>query len=213
MSKPRLLDLFCCQGGAGMGYSRAGFEVVGVDIAPQPRYPFEFHQGDALEYLAAHGHEFDAIHASPPCQDYTSLKSLHGKEYVRLIGPTRDLLKQIGKPYVIENVEGAKSEMVDPLMLCGTMFGLNTLRHRMFETYPPIYFPPAPCHHYKKVSKLGPKPDPDKFMTVAGHFSGAAEGARALGIDWMSKAGLAQSIPPAYTEFIGRHLLAALEPA
>ena len=103
----RLLDLFSGAGGAAMGYHRAGFDVVGVDKEPMKRYPFEFHQGDALEYLAEHGHEFDAIHASPPCQAYCSLKSMpNAKKHPELVEPTRALLKASGKPWVIENVIG-----------------------------------------------------------------------------------------------------------
>jgi site-specific DNA-cytosine methylase len=130
--KPRLLDLFCGAGGAGMGYHRAGFEVVGVDIAPQPHYPFEFHQGDALEYLAAHGHEFDAIHASPPCQRYSSIQRItkNKHKWPDLVDPVRQLLIKSGKPYVIENVQGAPLR-VDAFM-CGSMFGLGMIRHRIF---------------------------------------------------------------------------------
>ena len=145
----RLLDLFCGAGGAAMGYSRAGFEVVGVDLAPQPRYPFEFHQADALEYLAAHGHEFDAVHASPPCQGYSimhNLPWLKGHEYPLLILPVRKMLEALGKPYVIENVMGARhgakgltkrgleAHGLQAGWLCGTMFGLPFYRHRLFAT-------------------------------------------------------------------------------
>jgi DNA (cytosine-5)-methyltransferase 1 len=208
----RLLDLFCGAGGSAMGYHRAGFEVVGVDIAPQPRYPFEFHQADALEYLAEHGHEFDVIHASPPCQPYSVLKGLVSKEYKKLIGDVRGLMSVVGKPYVIENVEGAKSEMINPLTLCGTMFGLKTRRHRLFEMSSPIYFAPAVCRHYLKTQRQGMVPHPHKhFISVAGHFSDQDFARRAMGIDWMSRAELAQAIPPAYTEFIGRHLMQTLQ--
>lgn len=139
MSRPRLLDLFCGAGGCSRGYHDAGFDVVGVDIRPMPRYPYEFHQADALEYLREHGHEFDAIHASPPCQAYCALKSMpNAKEHPDLVGVTREALRESGRLYVIENVPGAP--LVDPVMLCGTMFGLQTdcgaqlRRHRLFET-------------------------------------------------------------------------------
>jgi DNA (cytosine-5)-methyltransferase 1 len=139
MSRPRLLDLFCKAGGAGMGYSRAGFEVVGVDKEPQQRYPFCFVQADALEYAAACGHCFDAIHASPPCQADSIMRRgrWKGREHPQLIPQTRELLISSGKPYVIENVVGA--DLIDPIMLCGSMFGLRTKhgsqlrRHRLFE--------------------------------------------------------------------------------
>ena len=133
--KPRLLDLFCGAGGAGMGYHRAGFDVVGVDLNPQPRYPFEFHQADALDYAREHGREFDAIHASPPCQAY-SLASrqwrIRGRKYPVLIAKTRELLNAMAKPFVIENVPGAP--LINPTVLYGTMFGLMTMRPRLFET-------------------------------------------------------------------------------
>ena len=116
---PRLLDLFCGAGGAGMGYHRAGFEVVGVDIKPQPRYPFEFHQADALTFVAEYGDRFDAVHASPPCQRFSDLAKRNGNadEWPDLIEPLRPILRMIGRPYVIENVEGAP--LRDPAMLCG----------------------------------------------------------------------------------------------
>lgn len=108
MTRPRLLDLFCGAGGCSAGYDRAGFDVTGVDVVPQPRYPFAFHQGDALEYVAAHGHEYDAIHASPPCQSYTPLRALSpDKEYPDLVAVTRAALEATGRPWVIENVPGA----------------------------------------------------------------------------------------------------------
>ena len=137
------LDLFCCGGGAGMGYHLAGMEVVGVDIEPQPKYPFQFVQADALEYLAAHGHEFDFIHASPPCQGYSHLTPAKNKaDHERMIPAVRELMIKTGKPWVIENVAGARKELRDPVMLCGSMFGLRTQRHSFFETSRPVT---APC--------------------------------------------------------------------
>ena len=146
----RLLDLYCGPGGAAMGYSRAGFdEIIGVDIAPQPRYPFEFVQADALEYLAEHGHEFDAIHASPPCQGYSimhNLPWLRGRDYPLLLLPTLEMLEALGKPYVVENVMGARhgsktlkkrgleAHGLKAGWLCGAMFGLPFYRHRLFAT-------------------------------------------------------------------------------
>lgn len=129
----RLLDLFCGAGGAGMGYYRAGFEVVGVDHKPQKRYPFEFVQGDALEYAAQHGHKFDAIHASPPCQAHsriTPANSVH--KHPDLIPDTRRVLGSLGLPYIIENVGGAPLQ--NAIMLCGSQFGLKVYRHRFFES-------------------------------------------------------------------------------
>lgn len=146
----RLLDLFCGAGGAAMGYHRAGFEVVGVDIKPQPRFPFEFHQGDALEFCERHGHEFDAIHASPPCQAFTSLRnSWNAKTHPNLLPQTRELLYRCGRRFVIENVPGAP--LVNPFLLCGTMFrlgceGAELRRHRYFES-PGLSVLAPPCEH------------------------------------------------------------------
>lgn len=212
--KPRLLDLFCCAGGAAMGYHRAGFEVVGVDIKPQPRYPFEFHQADALEYVKEHGHEFDAIHASPPCQRYSVTYSLPNVgEYPDLVAPVRELLLATGKPYVIENVEGAPLD--NPLVLCGSMFGLKVIRHRLFECRPPIWFPPASCRckgmytaSHRGFSSFS---NGATAITVAGNNYRLVEGLEAMGIDWMNKSELSEAIPPAYTEYIGKQLLNVLQ--
>ena len=206
-TRPRLLDLFCCAGGAGMGYHRAGFNVVGVDIEPQPRYPFEFHEGDALEYLAAHGHEFDAIHASPPCQGYSNTQRIMQNSHPLLIGDVRDALQAAGKPYVIENVVGAP--LLDPVQLVGTMFSLGTMRPRLFECSFPVPFLLAPPAHTKHT-KMGRRPKAGEFMHVVGHFSDVRAAQLAMGIDWMTGDELREAIPPAYTEFIGRHLLAQL---
>lgn len=211
MAKLRLLDLFCGEGGCSVGYHRAGFdEIVGVDINPQPRYPFRFVRGDALEYLAAHGHEFDAVHASPPCQGYSRTRYVTGKEYPLMIEDVRAALRAVGKPYVIENVEGAP--LIDATLLCGTMFGLKVFRHRLFET---SFFMMAPPHighqFFGKASGQGrPVTATRQYLTVTGNFSGIAVGRAAMGIDWMSKRGLTQAIPPAYAEYIGRQLLAVL---
>lgn len=207
----RILDLFCGAGGAGMGYHRAGFEVVGVDISPQPRYPFEFIQADALDYLKKHGQEFDAIHASPPCQGYSSITPDKSK-HVYLIAPIREILKTTGKPYVIENVPGARKHLHNPLLLCGTMFGLNVIRHRYFETHPALWFTPYSCSHQKKAVKCGRTPDRlSQYHSIAGHFPDMDYAKDAMGIDWMKRHELAQAIPPAYTEWIGKELIAIFE--
>ena len=188
-----------------MGYSRAGFDVVGVDIAPQPRYPFEFIQAEAIEYVKAHGHEYDAIHASPPCQAYTHAQRIMGKSHPDLVEPVRDVLLNIGKPYIIENVVGAP--LIDPIELCGTMFtGLETYRHRIFETNWELEAPEHP-EHVRKVTKMGRPPQPGEFMHVVGNFSGVARARKAMGINWMVRDELREAIPPPYTEFIGKQLM------
>ena len=217
MNKPRLLDLFSGAGGAARGYQLAGFHVTGVDIAPQPRYAGDvFVQGDALEYVAAHGHEYDAIHASPPCQKFTALGNLHHKNgyrgrHVDLVAQTRQALRVVGVPYVIENVPGAPLE--NSIMLCGTMFGLRVYRHRCFET---SWLMLAPVHvpHDDQTPNAGRGQSPKGFVTVSG--SGGVQGVSfaylcsAMGIDWMQKLELSQAIPPAYAEYIGAYLLQAL---
>ena len=213
MRRPRLLDLYSCEGGAAMGYRRAGFEVVGVDINPQPRYPFEFHQADALEYLAEHHVEFDAVHASPPCHDWSSLKSLSGLDKTgQLLPATRAALIDVGLPYVIENVIGAP--MVNPIILCGSEFGRGAVcsdgvwrylkRHRQFESNIPLQRYGACNHAGQAVGVYGTG---GGGQMTRGYKAKPAEAVSALGIDWMSRAGLSQSLPPDYTEWIGEQIV------
>jgi len=201
---PKLLDLFCCQGGAGMGYHRAGFEVTGVDLFPQPRYPFQFHQRDAVEFLRINGKRFDAVHASPPCQAFTNAQKLMGNEHPELIDPVREVLLELGLPFVIENVPGAPLE--SPFELCGAMFGLGTYRHRLFETNFYVEVPEHP-KHIARTTKMGRKPIDGEMMHVVGNFSGVEKAKQAMGIDWMNRDGLRESIPPAYTQHIGAYLM------
>lgn len=212
------LDLFCGAGGAAYGLRCAGFCVLGVDVNMQPRYAgCRFIQGDALEYLAAHGHEFDAIHASPPCQGYSTLKAMHpNKEWPLLIDLTRKLLRATGKPFVIENVETAPLQDHSDLfgnhgvMLCGSMFGLGVergylRRHRLFETSFPV--PQLACRHQgRAVGVYGHGGHTGKHRMLY-----RAEAAEALQIDWMNRDEMCQAIPPAYTEYVGRHLMAVCE--
>jgi DNA (cytosine-5)-methyltransferase 1 len=193
-----------------MGYSRAGFEVVGVDIEPQPHYPFEFHQADALEYVAQHGAEFDAIHASPPCQKYTKAGKQwrgEGKEYADLIDATRSALLKTGKQFVIENVPG--SPLINPTLLTGAMFGMLVHRDRYFETSFEIPFFLLPSA--MRPVKMGRPVNEGDVIQPVGHFSNVAYAAMQMGIEWMSRKELSQAIPPAYTEFIGRYLMQAIE--
>jgi DNA (cytosine-5)-methyltransferase 1 len=219
--KPRLLDLFCGAGGAAMGYHRAGFEVVGVDIKPQPHYPFEFIQADAMTYPLD---GFDVIHASPPCQFASAASNVWNgrrakpsERHPNLIGPTRARLVQAGAPYVIENVERAKRWLVNPIVLCGSMFETRVYRHRLFECHPPIYFPPLACNHsFAMPASKGAYhvlDDAHPFITAVGHNFSAKSGRRAMQIDWMTRDEMAQAIPPAYTEWIGRQLLLAARDA
>lgn len=212
--KPLLLDLFCGAGGAGMGYHRAGFEVVGVDINPQPNYPFEFIQFDALKLLPNIGKDFRAIHASPPCQFYSGMSVCRpglSDDYPDLIGPTRELLIETGVPWVIENVRGARKEMLNPFMLCGAMFGLELYRHRLFESSEFVWQPEHP-KHVISASKAGHW-KPGTYISVSGNCSPIALARKSMGIDWMTRAELAESIPPAFTEYIGEQLMAHLEVA
>jgi DNA (cytosine-5)-methyltransferase 1 len=217
----KLLDLFCGAGGAAMGYHRAGFDViVGVDTKPQPHYPFEFVQADALEFCAAHGREFDAVHASPPCHHYstgTQHRKNRGIVYPALIEPTQALLLEIGLPYIIENVPGAKNDLRKPVMLCGSMFGLGVMRHRLFETNWPLPVPAHACNGNDidrdalSVTRHGPparwyRNHPDKTFNIKTWHA-------AMGIDWMTRSELTQAVPPAYTEYIGAQLLAAVRGA
>lgn len=223
--KPVLLDLYCGAGGCARGYQLAGFHVVGVDRVPQPNYcGDEFVRGDALEYLVANGAYFDVFHASPPCQFATALKQLHKdddayeKRHINMIPQTRTLMQAFGKPYVIENVALAKRHLIDPIMLCGASFDLKVYRHRLFEVYPHVV--PAKAHgpHQDKTPPAGRGVSPKGFISVSGN--GGIQGlgmpymeyARtAMGIDWMSRVELSQAIPPAYTQYIGEHLLHYLQ--
>lgn len=230
MRRPRILDLFCGAGGAAMGYHQAGFDVVGVDIRPQPRYPFEFIQGDAL---AADVRGFEAIHASPPCQAHTAMRTMHNAlPHVDLVPQARALLIASGLPWVMENVVGAP--LVSPITLCGTMFGLgiddaDLLRHRLFEMSDPPALVPQ-CAHGKRATigiYGGHIRNRKRARTIGVYGEGARDSRRkfdkgvpdftteqartAMGIDWMTIAELCQAIPPAYTRFIGEQLLQVIE--
>jgi DNA (cytosine-5)-methyltransferase 1 len=201
----RLLDLFCCQGGASAGYVDAGFDVLGVDIDPQPRYPFEFVQADALEYLADYGHGFDMIHASPPCQAHSRAQRIMQREHPDFIAGVRDVCIALGKHYVIENVVGAP--LHDPVLLCGAMFGIETYRHRLFEASFPIVAPTHPEHTHK-TTKMGRRPKHDEFMHVVGNFSGVSRARDVMGMPWANRDGLREAIPPIYAQYIGEQVLA-----
>lgn len=210
----RLLDLFCGAGGSAVGYNRAGFdEIVGVDLVKQPRYPFTFIQADAMTFPLD---GFDAIHASPPCQAYSPLGKFHKeREYPDLIADVRDRLARSSVPYVIENVPGAP--LLSPVMLCGSSFGLDVRRHRLFETNAVLLRPPC-VHSWQKprFSNTGTRRRAI-LSSVVGVYGGAhfkgdnlAYRQAAMGIDWMQMDELSQAVPPCFTEFIGRALIEAI---
>lgn len=216
MSRPKLLDAFCCAGGSSRGYQRAGFHVTGIDINPQPNYVGDgFHQGDAIEFIAAHGHEFDVIHASPPCQASSALtkgtnRLTKAHNHVDLIAATRDALSLTGRLYVIENVQGSKVRR--DLTLCGEMFGLDVIRHRYFELGDWKMEPPAHVPHRGRVQgwRHGVYYDgPYRAVHGLGGGKGSvAEWQHALGIHWTTdRRELAEALPPIFTEFIGAELL------
>lgn len=219
----RLLDLFCGEGGASTGYAHAGFTVVGVDSAPMPRYPFEFIQASALDLPLEFLQSFDAIAASPPCKVHTRMKAFSSASHVDLVAPTRDVLEQSGKPYIIENVPGAP--LRNPLILCGSMFGRDIRRHRLFESNIPLVAP-SECRHAEqaatspgyKVSRYHsgqPKTYLSPVVSVYGRGNAYGLGETQLWRDimampWASKDGLREAIPPYYTAFLGAQLLAAI---
>ncbi len=212
-TKPKVLDLFCGAGGCSMGYSQAGFEVVGVDIKPMPRYPFRFILGDALEVLvemieSGEIEEYSLIASSPPCQKYTNMGNVwKGKEYPDLVAATRTILIDTGLPYVIENVEGARDWLINPILLCGSMFGLRVYRHRLFECNPWLLMPPHIAHQDSTPKAGRGTASPKGFISVAGHFSNVEYAKEAMGIDWMVRDELSQAIPPAYTQWLGCQML------
>ena len=237
-----MLDLFSCAGGAGMGYSLAGFDVYGVDIDPQPNYPFPFVQSDALQVLryllagvkvgfhAADGSvewlelgDFDAIHASPPCQSYLNLGKVNkaqGRTYEHpdLIADTRELLEQTGLPWVIENVQDARRELRNPVRVCGTGLHLPLRRHRLFESNVPIEG--VACRHDRyTVPKYwtGWRPNGEHRLStvvqVYGNAGGREHWPAAMGIDWMTPKEMTEAIPPAMTQHIGRQLINHLQEA
>lgn len=225
----RILDLFCCEGGAAYGYNKAGFEVIGVDLEPQPLYPYAFHWGDALQLLrdlllsdmfgtpvkiAGTDYalsDFDAIHASPPCQAYSTITPDKSK-HPELIAPVRELLIETGLPYVIENVAGARKELVDPVMLCGSSLGLKVRRHRFFESNMSLTSPA--CNHRGQGSPIGVygshgdlkehfRPDGSRRGRKARDVHEARE---VMGMPWATWRGCAEAVPPAYAEHIGRQI-------
>lgn len=221
MSRPKLLDLFAGAGGAGVGYHRAGFDVIGVDIAQHNDYPYGLFIADAISFLDEWANiipkQFDAIHASPPCPRYSvATPAKNRDDHPDLIEPVREWLNRLGLPYVIENVPG--SPLIEPTMLCGSMFGLQVRRHRLFET---SFDMPQPACQHKGQTVFGVYGQHGDKQGAVTRPNGTSRGTKArdaahaqevLGIPWMTKwEDLADAIPPAYTEFVGGHLLAVVE--
>jgi DNA (cytosine-5)-methyltransferase 1 len=213
MTRPRLLDLFCGAGGAAMGYYRAGFDVVGVDIKKQPNYPFEFIWDDALEAVTDLACGFDAIHASPPCQHYMRSGMVRKDLAPDLVGQTRIALETAGLPWVIENVPGAPIR--PDIVLCGSMFGLGVRRHRWFETNWSGPLMTLSCDHSLPITGVYGHPHGKGGAWRNGNKpmlpSDLPTWCKAMGIDWMTAREISQAIPPAYTEHIGEYLLQAVE--
>jgi len=232
----RMLDMFCGAGGAAMGYYRAGIqEIVGVDIRPQKRYPFHFVQADAIEYFEQHWQEFDCYHASPPCQHYCALKTMpNARQHPDLVPVVRDHFAAINRPWIIENVPGAP--LINPIILCGSMFMLGCddaelRRHRLFELggFEIALVPecrhgwkPQTCGVYGHAGGMSKRAAARTITVVGGHGRdrrregngqqfNTHDRKQAMGIDWMTGAELSQAIPPAYTEFIGKHLIEELK--
>lgn len=210
----KLLDLFCGAGGAAMGYSRAGFtEIVGVDIAPQPNYPFTFIQGDALQPPVKLS-DFDLIHASPPCQSYSRAMKHLAAPQPMLLDPVRELLQQSGVPWIIENVPGAPLTVASDLfgghgtILCGKSFGLRIIRHRLFETSFPVIR--LDCTHTGEVFNPHNEKTRQKFMARYGRQTVEIPWRAEMGVPWMGRYEAREAIPPAYTAYLGRQFLAHL---
>lgn len=209
----KALDLFCKAGGVSMGLRRAGFDVTGVDIEPQPRYPFRFIQADALTFDLS---GYDLICASPKCQAHTWSARRWKKHFDNQIPETRRRLRESGLPYIIENVPGAPLE--NAVRLCGLMFGLNVLRHRMFESNLPLFIPDHQRHlpPITREARDGSHTvKRSQYITVAGHGGESSsykldDWREAMGIDWMTKDELTQAIPPAYSEYLGRQVITYL---
>lgn len=236
MTRPKLLDLFCCEGGASEGYYRAGFDVYGVDRDKRSAYRFAFHHGDALAvlvillsggsvrftrpdgttedlYLA----DFAAVHASPPCQKFSTITPESARDdHPDLIVPIRWLFKMLTIAWVIENVEGARTELDHAMKLCGSSFGLRVRRHRYFESN--VWLTSIPCEHAAQGRPVGvygdhPQDDEDYRRPDGNKAKTLAEAQEAMGMPWATWRGVTEAIPPAYTEFIGAQLIEALEAA
>lgn len=211
--KPVLLDLCCGAGGAAMGYHQAGFDIVGVDQIPQPSFPFTFVQANMFDYLENTSLDrFSIIHCSPPCPGYSLATGFHPEardNHPRLVEDVRARFQASGLPYVIENVPG--SPVVKSIMLCGAMFGLQTYRHRYFESNIFLFQPHHP-KHLVKAARPGAIAKDNEFWCIGGHFGQKDEAQKAMGITWMTRQKeIANAIPPAYSHYIGLQLMNVIE--
>lgn len=208
--KPRMAGLFCCAGGADVGYARAGFDVTGVDIDPQPNYPGTFVQMDAFEFVARHGHEFDVFSASPMCRDHTPLTSVAGVRGTGWqVAAIRRVLEETGKPFVIENVMSAPLRKDISIVVCGDNLGLRTVRHRRFEPGGGLSLKQPPHRPHRAPTATSRRRErwaQGWHVSITGDV-GVYVGPDAMGIDWMTGNELSQAIPPAYTELVGRQIL------
>lgn len=224
--RPFMLDLFCCAGGAGKGYWQAGFDVLGIDIDPQPRYPLAFVRGDALEVLRElhhtgryRGREVEFVHASPPCQAHSDLQKQSKRHYRDFIPDVRWRLQEWGGPYVIENVEGAP--LIDPIRLCGAspeFPELRVIRHRLFESNLELQGTVCPephplCFtHDKRKAHYGRLDQNTSYVQVTGGGNCTVANKRAaMGTPWMTGRECNEAIPPAFTHYLGRQVLAQLD--
>lgn len=217
----KVLDLFCCAGGASMGYSLAGFELTGVDIKDQPNYPFTFIKGDVMEILKDRDFlsRFDFIHASPPCQGYSNFTKddsvyvyySSGKQTPKLIAPVREVLKSINKPYAIENVAGAAEDMINPIYLTGCMFNLPIRRKRLFECNFPVEQPKSILKrgYVKRYADEHGLHKKDMTVTGKSRNKGCLDTWRKImDISWMKRGWeLTEAIPPAYSHYIAQQFL------
>lgn len=210
-TRPRVLVLFCAAGGDSMGWHRAGFDVTGVDIDPQPRYPFKFIQADAFDFFAKHGREFDFVAAGPMCRDHTPLTSVAGFTGTAWqLASVQEMLVESGMPYVLENVPA--SPLKADIVLCGKMFDLRVKRHRKFKSNVPLIAPAHPdsCRTVPTATKKRRERwDQGWDLSVTGDI-GTYYGPEGMGIGWMNGNELSQAIPPAYTEYIGQQVMAHL---
>lgn len=207
LGKPLHLDTYCCQGGASKGYADAGFTVLGVDIDDQTHYPFAFVQGDAVEFIRRYGYLFDSISGSPPCQLYSKTQRIQKNDHPDLIAPTRAAMEATGRPFVIENVMDAAPELRDPVTLCGAMFGLETYRHRLFETGGGFTFvPPTHPEHVAKTTKMGRRPVPGSSCTSSATSPTLTRVVRSCGCRGQRATASAKPFRRLYSQYIGIRL-------